>query len=90
MFTLLLYDVLTVVIWDDSQGDPNSNVVMDITFAQPVEAVRLKKDRYLAQMNFVHFCLWTFLSSTRSLFNTLQQKEQMLMMSILNLKIILY
>ena len=39
------FDEKAVVIWDDSQGDPNKNVVMDITFAQPVAAVRLKKDR---------------------------------------------
>ena len=39
------FDEKAVVIWDDSQGDPNKSVVMDITFAQPVTAVRLKKDR---------------------------------------------
>ena len=41
-----IFYLVSVVIWDDSQGDPNKSVVMDITFAQPVTAVRLKKDRY--------------------------------------------
>ena len=41
----LLFMTILVVIWDDSQGDANKSVAMDITFAQPVTAVRLKKDR---------------------------------------------
>ena len=41
----LLFMAILVVIWDDSQGDANKSVAMDITFAQPVTAVRLKKDR---------------------------------------------
>lgn len=49
------FDEKAVVIWDDSQGDPNKSVVMDITFAQPVTAVRLKKDRLIVVLrNQIH------------------------------------
>jgi len=37
--------LFSVVVWDASCSDTNKNVVMDITFAQPVVAVRIKKDR---------------------------------------------
>jgi len=43
---------ISVLIWDDLQKDPKEKVVMEITFAQPVVAVRMKRDRYvLVNMN---------------------------------------
>lgn len=35
----------SVLIWDDSQKDPTKKVVLEFTFAQPVVAVKMKRDR---------------------------------------------
>ncbi|XP_052762582.1 WD repeat domain phosphoinositide-interacting protein 4-like [Mya arenaria] len=49
------FDEKAVVIWDQSRGDATNSVVLDITFAQPVMAVRIKKDRLIAVLrNQVH------------------------------------
>ena len=42
------FDVICfpVLIWDNCQRNPAQKVVMDITFAQPVVAVRVQRDRY--------------------------------------------
>lgn len=49
------FDEKAVTIWDDTQGDADKNVVMDITFAQPVVAVRIRKDLLIAVLrNQVH------------------------------------
>ncbi|XP_045211200.2 WD repeat domain phosphoinositide-interacting protein 4-like [Mercenaria mercenaria] len=45
------YDEKAVTIWDDHRGEP----IIDITFAQPVQAVRIKKDRLIVVLrNQVH------------------------------------
>ncbi|KAL4239273.1 WD repeat domain phosphoinositide-interacting protein 4 [Mactra antiquata] len=49
------FDEKAVVIWDASQGNTDKSVLMDITFSQPVTAVRLKKDRLIVVLrNQVH------------------------------------
>jgi len=37
----------TVLIWDDSQKDPDKKFVLEFTFSQPVVAVRLRTDRLI-------------------------------------------
>lgn len=49
------FDEKAVQIWDESQTDTKKKVVIDVTFAQPVEAVRIKKDRLIVVLrNQIH------------------------------------
>ncbi|KAK3601907.1 hypothetical protein CHS0354_041844 [Potamilus streckersoni] len=49
------FDENAVVIWDDAQTEVDKKVVMDITFAQPVVNVRIKRDRLIVVLrNEVH------------------------------------
>ncbi|KAJ8314728.1 hypothetical protein KUTeg_006878 [Tegillarca granosa] len=49
------YDEKAVLIWDDSQTEQDKKIVMDITFSQPVVAVRMTRDRLIVVLrNQVH------------------------------------
>ncbi|XP_041362841.1 WD repeat domain phosphoinositide-interacting protein 4-like [Gigantopelta aegis] len=49
------FDEKAVLIWDNCQRNPAQKVVMDITFAQPVVAVRVQRDRLIVVLrNQVH------------------------------------
>ncbi|XP_046566533.1 WD repeat domain phosphoinositide-interacting protein 4-like [Haliotis rubra] len=49
------FDEKAVLVWDESQKDPEQKILMDITFAQPVVAVRLQRDRLIVVLrNQVH------------------------------------
>ncbi|XP_052266608.1 WD repeat domain phosphoinositide-interacting protein 4-like isoform X2 [Dreissena polymorpha] len=60
------FDEKAVVIWDETRKEADQKVVLDITFPQPVIAVRLKKDRLIAVLrNQVH--VFTFPNNVQKL-----------------------
>ncbi|OWF36241.1 WD repeat domain phosphoinositide-interacting protein 4-like [Mizuhopecten yessoensis] len=61
------FDEKAVLIWDDSQKDPAKKVVMEITFAQPVVAVKMKRERLIVVLrNQVH--VFSFPNKPQKLF----------------------